>query len=215
MKMLFLIITTVIALCLSSTVLAGIEPSPFRAEIIKLRVVARIIHAEDFRVIKQLSVPPDPCVPPEPCTELDESLEALNTIELQLNTVQDRINSIIVEVMGTEPSPFHEDLIGPLRMITYTSQSIADMINTFIPPLNDNIPADFMDALNSVSESAQTMADTAQQAIDEITYADCTPDYSMDENICTTHDNCAWIIEYDATGVIEEYCCCIGGGSIL
>lgn len=215
MKPLFLIITTVITLSMTTTALAGFEPSPFRDQIIQLRASAAVIHAQDFRVIKRLSVPPEPCVPPDPCQELNISLRILGNIESRLNTVQDRINSIIVEVMGTEPSPFHEDLIGPLQMIIYTSHSIADMINTFIPPLNDSIPADFMDALNSVSELAETMADTAQQAIDEITYADCARDNLMDETACPNNDNCAWIIEYDATGVTEEYCCCIGGGSIL
>jgi hypothetical protein len=144
-----------------SGVLAGFEPTPFQPEINQLGAVANILSSADFRVANTMSVPPDPCVPPEPCKGLDGAVNRLEAIDNQIGSADNMVQSMINEVMGFEPMPFH-DLIAPLEVVRDAAEGIVIKIDEF--PVDSAAP-EFLEALGQVSGSALLLIGTVDDGI--------------------------------------------------
>ncbi len=115
-----------------SGVLAGVEPSPFQPEINQLGAVANILSSADFRVVKTMSHPPEPCHPPDPCKGLNGKVNRLEAIESQVRAADDMVFSIINEVMGVDPTQFREELIPPLEVVRDVALSIVEKIDIYV-----------------------------------------------------------------------------------
>lgn len=129
---------------------AGVEPSPFQPEINQLGAIANILQSADFRVGKSIAHPPEPCVPPEPCKGLNGAVNRLEAIDNQIGSADNMVQSMINEVMGFEPMPFH-DLIAPLEVVRDAAEGI--VITIGILPAGTAAP-EFLWALGQVSDSA-------------------------------------------------------------
>ncbi len=181
--------------------LAGIEPSPFQPEINQLGAVVNILQSADYRVVKTISHPPDPCFPPDPCEpgpDLNGAVNKLGAINRQLISVDDMVFSMIEEVMEVDPTPFRSDLIPALQAVGDASQAIADAIRDFTPP--DPCHPDFITALGNVEASALCMTETVMWGIDEISAGLECSSYT-DQRTCENAE-CFWSV--DISGVY--YC---------
>ena len=108
--------------------------------------------------------------------------------------------------MGTEPSPFHADVIPALESAKQVSDEITDTIRVFLAtPPYDSHP-DFVTALQGVQESSQFMSDTIDDAIIQVSGANCVRDNDFPgQDVCVEQENCVWIEDADPE---LEYCCC-------
>jgi hypothetical protein len=148
---------------------AGVEPSPFQPEINQLLAVANILNSADYRVGKSIAHPPDPCVPTYPCNspDLNGAINRLEAISKQVSSVDDMVDSMINEVMGFEPSPFRDDLYPALDVVRDAADGIESQISDYSPA--DNVPIEYINALENVSQKASDVVETAQGGICAIT----------------------------------------------
>lgn len=175
-----------------SVVVAGVEPSPFQPEINQLGAVANMLNSADFRVVKTMSVPPDPCVPPESCKGLNGSVNRLEAIDRQVSSAADMITSMITEAMGVEPSPFREDLVPPLVVVRSVAAGIAGKVDEFIRVSTGSVAFDFIIALGMVSDSAVLLTEIVDDGIEQLRsdVLECTDIH--DEASCNATELCTW-----------------------
>lgn len=183
-----------------SQVMAGVEPSPFQPEINQLGAVANILNSAEFRIVKTMGVPPEPCVPPDPCKGLDGDVNRLAAINGQVSSAQYMIESMIEEVMGVEPSPFWGDLVAPLQVVRGVAQGIADGIDEQLGEYGLNVAVEFIDALESVSGSAVNLVHAVDVGIRALSES---PECSeiLDEDYCV-ESGCYWIPLYTTPGYV-------------
>jgi len=175
-----------------SGVMAGVEPSPFQPEINQLGAVANILDSAEFRIVKTMSVPPEPCVPPDPCKSLYGDVNRLEAINGQVYSAHYMIISMIEEVMGVEPSPFRADLVAPLEVVGGVAEEIVTKIELFGSP--GNVPEEFILALQSVSESAALVVSTVTDGILLLSQDPECVDIT-DQEYCNSIEGCVWIID--------------------
>ena len=173
-----------------SQVMAGVEPSPFQPEINQLGAVANILNSAEFRIVKTMSVPPEPCVPPDPCKGLYGDVNRLEAINGQVYSAHYMIISMIEEVMGVEPSPFRGDLVAPLEVVGDVAEEIVERIEQFGSP--GSVPEEFVLALRSVSESAALVVSTVADGILLLSQDPECVDVS-DQTYCDSIAGCWWI----------------------
>jgi len=175
-----------------SGVMAGVEPSPFQPEINQLGAVANILNSAEFRIVKTMSVPPEPCVPPDPCKSLYGDVNRLEAIDGQVYSAHYMIISMIEEVMGVEPSPFRGDLVAPLEVVGVVAEDIVEKIELFGSP--GNVPEEFILALQSVSESAALVVSTVTDGILLLSQDPACVDIT-DQAYCNAIQGCVWIVD--------------------
>lgn len=177
-----------------SGVLAGVEPSPFQPEINQLGAVANILSSADFRVVKTMSHPPDPCVPPDPCKGLNGDVNRLEAINNQVSSADNMVASMINEVMGFEPMPFRvDDLIPPLVIVGETAQGIVDKIDVYLSISPDNQVPEFTEALEQVSGSALQLISTVDYGIEQFSSGPMECGDITDPEYCVGVEECAWV----------------------
>jgi hypothetical protein len=167
--------------------------------------VVNILNSADFRVVKTMSVPPEPCVPPDPCKDLTGKVNKLEAIDHQVSSVADMVGSMIGEVMDTEPLPFHEDLVPSLIVVNNVAQGIVDKIGDYMEIMPDSQAPEFMQALGDVSSSASRLVDTTEYGIEQFSDGPKECADITDEEVCNNTVGCAW----DAT----FYASCVAAGS--
>jgi hypothetical protein len=115
--------------------LAGTEPSPFKPNINQLGAVENVLNSVKNRVEKVLSKPPDYGVSRP---SLKGAAKRLEAIVEQLLSVDDKIFSIVEEVMGVDPSPLHprSEVVPALENVRDSAQSIVDSIDA-LPVFSD------------------------------------------------------------------------------
>lgn len=183
---------------LSKTATAGIEPSPFKPEINQLGAAVNILESADNRISKVMATPPDDIMPGP---SLEGAVNRLGAINNQLNSVEDMINSLVAEVMGTEPSPFRVDVIPALQAVEATATQITTNIETVmgLEPCPFSVavviagiePSPFIDALVGVQCSAQSIVDTTREHIRVITAADAC-NAVINPELCVPP--CQWVV---------------------
>jgi len=177
----------------TSTLLAGVEPSPFQPEINQLGAIANMLDSAYFRVDRTLSVPPEPCVPPDPCKGLNGDINRLEAIENQVSSTDNMVDSMINEVMGFEPTPFREDLVPALEVVGEAAQGIADRINTFVVETSaEEVAIEFIYAVEAVGVSALIVVDTVDDGIEQLLGGPVACEDIEDENTCNARDLCEW-----------------------
>jgi hypothetical protein len=181
---------------------AGFEPSPFQPEINQLGAVANILHSADFRVARNISHPPDPCVPPDPCKGLEGDINRIEAIQNQVSSADDMVKAMIEEVMGFEPMPFRaEDLIPPLQIVKDAAGGIALRIEEFMAgPPDPDTPTVFLGALDGVAHKAIDIVTTAEDGIEQLSGSMECSAYTTNSD-CDGVDDCVWIID-----AIVPYC---------
>jgi hypothetical protein len=169
--------------------LAGTEPSPFKPNINQLGAVENILNSVKNRVEKVLSKLPDHGVSGPSSKGTVKRIEAI--IE-QLLSLDDKVFSIVDEVMGVDPSPFHprSEVVPALENVRDAAQSIVDSIDTL--PVGKT-PDESIWAVEDVRESAQDVADNTQSYIN--LFSDFNIDYSSItiRNDCLTNPSCDWV----------------------
>jgi hypothetical protein len=130
--------------------LAGTEPSPFKPNINQLGAVENVLNSVKNRVEKVLSKPPDYGVSRP---SLKGAAKRLEAIVEQLLSVDDKIFSIVEEVMGVDPSPLHprSEVVPALENVRDSAQSIVDSIDA-LPVAK--MPGESIWAVEDVRESA-------------------------------------------------------------
>ena len=174
-----------------SGVLAGTEPSPFQPEINQLGAVANILSSADFRVVKTMSHPPDPCHPPEPCKGLIGRVNRLEAIDNQVGSADNMVDSMINEVMGFEPSPFRvEDLVPPLVVVREAAQGIVGKIDEYLAISPDTLAPEFAEALAQVSDTAFHLVGTVDDGIELFSGGTRECAEIIDADVCNATDLC-------------------------
>lgn len=169
---------------------AGVEPSPFQPEINQLGAVANILSSADFRVVKTMSHPPDPCVPPDPCKGLNGAVNRLEAIDNQIGSTENMILSMINEVMGFEPTPFREDLIPPLEVVRDVAEGIVVRIGEYDP--TGPVAREFTEALGNVADSAFLLIGTVDDSVIRLSEPMACEDY--DNEAACMDAGCWWDI---------------------
>ena len=177
-----------------SEVMAGVEPSPFQPQINQLGAVANILNSAEFRILMTMSDPPDACITTDPCKGLYGDVNRLEAINNQVSSAQYMVESMILEVMGVEPSPFKGDLVAPLQVVQEVAESIIGGIEAKIGEygLGGNVPVEFIDALDLVSGSAARLVSTAEYGIKVFSQPFACGGIE-DENVCNNTAGCVWI----------------------
>lgn len=177
-----LVFSGLLLMAIPATAIAGIEPSPFKPEINQLGAAVNILNSADNRILKVMATPPDDT---EPGPGLEGAVNRLAAINNQLYSVEDMINSLVTEVMGTEPSPFRVDVIPALQEVVAAGTRITTNIEQIMgvepcPFLTGAViegtePSPFIDALVGVQCAAQSIVDTTANHIRAITAGmDCS-----------------------------------------
>jgi hypothetical protein len=141
--------------------LAGTEPSPFKPNINQLGAVENILNSVKNRVEKVLSKLPDHGASGP---SLKGTVNRIETIIEQLISLDDKVFSIVEEVMGVDPQPFHprSEVVPALENVRDAAQSIVDSIDAL--PVGKT-PDESIWAVEDVRESAQDVADNTQSYI--------------------------------------------------
>lgn len=187
---------------------AGIEPSPFTPEINQLGAAVNILDSADRRILKVIANPPDET---EPSPNLEGALYRLAAINNQLNSVDDMVQSLADEVMGTEPSPFRLDVLPALEEVRVEALKIVANIQEFTGlepcPIAAEIvitgtePSPFIDALTEVQCSAQTIVINTENSISRIEASVDCPSIVL-PTLCKPP--CLWLPSGDPTN--PGYC---------
>lgn len=180
-KKYFILIIVVSAFFLSGTAVkafARTEPSPFKPNINQLGAVENILNSAKNRVEKVLSKQSG-----VPGPSLKGTVNRLEAITEQLTSLDDKIFSIIEEIMGVEPTPFHprSEVVPALETVRDAAQSIVDSINASpVAKMSDGS----IWAVEDVRESAQDVADNTQS------YINLFSDFNIDCDSITTRSEC-------------------------
>jgi hypothetical protein len=175
-----------------ANVLAGTEPSPFQPEINQLGAVENILDSAKFRIDMTMGHPPDPCVPPEPCKDLNGDINRLAAIENQVASTNNMVGSMIVEVMGFEPTPFREELVPPLEAIRGVAEDIVGEIYLFMDTEPESQAAEFLEALGQVSDSAIMLIGTVDNGIEQLKGEAIPCGEITNSEDCTNTLGCFW-----------------------
>ena len=109
---------------------------------------------------------------------------------------------MITEVMGTEPSPFRQDLIAPLEVVGGAAQTIVNRIDAFLGTPPDDMMPEFLEALGGVADAAFFITETVEQSVEMLSNDLSCNDY-MNQEDCEVA-GCLWVIS-DNTA-IPPYC---------
>ncbi|MBT8089975.1 MAG: hypothetical protein KJO01_07185 [Gammaproteobacteria bacterium] len=171
---------------------AGVEPSPFQPEINQLGAAENILVSANSRIIKAMDHPPDPVVP---SPNLNGALNRLDAINRQLVSVDDMVASMIEEVMGFEPSPFHplSEIVPAIAGVQGAALNIVEEIDARLGFEPTPFVPEFEAKLLSVQSSAQGIETNTQNYINQI---DCDPNACMgidSRTECESIVCCVWI----------------------
>lgn len=186
------------AMVFSSTLHAGVEPSPFQPEINMIWAAEKGMNSCLDRVDKVLAMPPDDI---EPSPNLSGAVNRLEAIEGQVNSLNNFVMDAAYSVMGFDPSPFRLDLIPALEAVAYSSQSIVNLIGDFVPP--DPVHPDFLNALDYVQDAAAYMTDNIMIVIDELNSGMMCSAYT-DQFTCR-EAGCVWVVPDGALPYCTQY----------
>lgn len=170
---------------------AGVEPSPFQPEINQLGAAENLLVATKNRVVKTMDAAPSP---EDSQTKLTSSFNRLDAIDRKLVSVDDMVASIIEEVMGVEPSPFHPltDVVPAIAGVDSAAAAIVEEIDARLGVEPSPFLPAFEDSLQSVKGSAQTISNHAEGYIQQISCdVDCMAIETRTE--CEAYVCCVWI----------------------
>jgi hypothetical protein len=170
---------------------AGTEPSPFTPAINQFGAAENILVSASSRIVKTMDHPPDPFVP---SPNLTGALNRLDAINKQLVSVDDMVASMIEEVMGLEPSPFHPltEIIPAVSGVKNAAQGIVDEIEARMGVEPSPFVPAFEERLRGVQSSAQALSTHTQSYIDQINCdVNCLESESPAE--CEAFVCCVWI----------------------
>lgn len=188
----------------TSSLYAGVEPSPFQPEINQLGAVTNSLNSCLDRVQKIISFPPNPVLS---SPDLNGAINRLEAIDGQGNSLNDFVANTILSVMGVEPSPFKADLIPALESAGSISQAIVDVIVDFFehpPEPGYEAPESFRVALENVMFSAIDLTETIENGIIQLRSGECVIS-GYDEFACMENVTCSWVS--DIPGSVP-FCCC-------
>ena len=205
LRLMLLLLLGLFIAVFSTTLYAGVEPSPFQPEINQLGAVVNVLNSCLDRVQKVLDFPPNPIIPGP---DLNGAVNRLEAIDRQVNSLNDFVADTIYSVMGVEPSPFMGEISPALTNIGNVSGAIVTFIiehppDPCLPTDPGGVPPDPCSELNialmNLEDSATTLIDTVEWGQGLISNG-C---YPKDSEI-----DCAEGCEptTDVSGV--NYCCC-------
>ena len=183
---------------------AGVEPSPFQPEINQLGAVANILNSADFRLVKTMSAPPEPCTPPDPCKGLNGAVNRLEAISNQIGSTENMILSMINEVMGSDvlgvdPSPFRLLLIPGLGEVSFVAEGIVVGIGEYHP--TGPVAPEFTEALGSVADSAFQLMETVDESVLRLSEPMACENY---DNEATCSDaGCYWDVIGECLPIVD------------
>ncbi|UCD31431.1 MAG: hypothetical protein JSV38_11615 [Desulfobacterales bacterium] len=169
--------------------LAETEPSPFKPNINQLGAVGNVLNSVKNRVEKVLSKPPDYSVSEAP---LKGTINRLEAIIEQLLSLDDKIFSIVEEIQGVDPSPFHphSEVVPALENVRDAAQSIVDSIDALpVAKMTD----ESIWAVEDVQESAQDVADNTQSYINLFSDSTIDCDSITIKSECEEEPSCLWV----------------------
>ena len=140
---------------------AGIEPSPFKPEINKLNAFNNHLTAIQEIVNRVLACPPN--------GNIQGTVRRLSAMDRQLYLLDASVESLVEEVMGTQPDDQHDwnDVVPALTSVKDTAHEIVRSIDE---PYLDCSPDDqrLVDALEQISLTADMLVENATQYIGDL-----------------------------------------------
>jgi hypothetical protein len=162
---------------------AGVEPSPFKPEINKLNAFDNHLTAIQEIVNRVLACPPD--------GSMTGTVRRLSAMDRQLYLLDASLESLMEEVMGTQPDDQHDwnDVAPALTSVKDTAQGIVRSIDE---SYLDCSPDDqrLVDALEQISLTADMLVENANQYIRDLSgEVDCG---ELTEGDCNSSPPCKW-----------------------
>ena len=154
-----LAVTTFLLFCvLSSTAFAGIGPSPFRPDILRLKAITQIARALDNR-LSRLPFPG----PPSPA--LNRSVNNLIAMDNQLGHLNELLGYVMTDVMDDLAAGQSADtapVVNALARVRDKAAAIVESIDVILAPSEGgSLEPRLSEALNGARAGAQTLLDSA------------------------------------------------------
>lgn len=162
---------------------AGIEPSPFKPEINKLNAFDNHLTAIQEIVNRVLACPPNGNMP--------GTVRRLSAMDRQLYLLDASVESLVEEVMGTQPDDQHDwnDVVPALTSVKDTAQEIVRSIDDpYLDCSSDDLR--LVDALKHISLTADMLVENATQYIRDLSgEVNCV---ELTKRNCNSSPPCKW-----------------------
>jgi len=140
---------------------AGIEPSPFKSEINKLNAFNNHLTAIQEIVNRVLACPP--------VGNTQGTVRRLSAMDRQLYLLDASVESLVEEVMGTQPDDQHDwnDVVPALTIVKDTAHEIVRSIDDpYLDCSHDDLR--LVDALEQISLTADMLVENATKYIGDL-----------------------------------------------
>jgi hypothetical protein len=148
-----LAVLSLLVLALAFPVEAGLDPSPFRPEINKLRAVENVLLAHFHHLDAVLAIPPDPYLP------VPALVNQLDAIAFHVAMQEVRVVTVVNPVLGVPPDPIlPPDLVPVMTDLQTAASGLLERARAgFAVPPDDIRP---IDALAGVEANALSLLNT-------------------------------------------------------